>query len=396
MRAPDRRHLVRAAAVLAALGLLTGAGDPDEARDKLDDINRRIEQSKEKAQVLTDQAGAASTALAALQADLVRLAAEAQARESEIAALGPDIARLEAERDDAKSQLAARMDGLMRSLGALERLERRPPAALLARPGDAIDRARSATLLGAIVPRLSADAQELKRRLAAIDVIETDLLARRAAIEAARADLAKARRDLDRTLARRALERDRLNRALEGERQRLDALGRKARDLAGLIAALEAEARNRDKAAAEDDAPDPPKISAEALAAVADRLPARGRIVQAFGGGDGAGGRADGLTIQAAPGAQVTTPTPGRVAFAGPFKGYGQLLIVAAPGGYHVLLAGLTRIYADPGQDLKSGEPVGELGEGKDGARLYVEVRRRGKPIDPMPYLAARDGKVSG
>jgi septal ring factor EnvC (AmiA/AmiB activator) len=71
-------------------------------------------------------------------------------------------------------------------------------------------------------------------------------------------------------------------------------------------------------------------------------------------------------------------------------------LIVAAPGGYHILLAGLVRLYADLGQDVKMGEPIGELGDEGSRAQLYLEVRQHGKPVDPIPFLAARDGKVSG
>ncbi len=371
-------------------------GAPEPAQADLDRLRSNIEEGSARAKALEEKAQAAAQAANDLAAELVKLADSAQTRESEINALGPEIQGLEIQRGEQRATLSSRLDQLMQSLGALEQIERRPPAALLARPGDAIDRARSAALLSALVPQLAHDAEELKKRVADLDQLESALIARRTALEAARADLAQARRGIDSALARRAAERKTLDAALAAERQRIEKFAREAHDVESLIARIEADRKARTAKEDAEDAPPPPKLSAEALAAVAGRLPARGRIIRAFGQADAAGSRADGLTVQAGAGAQVVTPVKGRVAFSGPFKGYGQLLIVVAPGGYHILLAGLSRLYADLGQDVKAGEPVGELGDDGSRAQLYLEVRLHGKPVDPIPFLAARDGKVSG
>ncbi len=380
--------------IMIALGVLAVSAAPaaPPTQNDLDRVQKNIEQGEARAKELEQKTQESESAVAALQSELVNLAAAAQARESEILTLDPEIQALETKRNAAKLSLADRLDSLMASLSALERIERRPPAALLARPGEAIDRARSASLLAALVPHLSADAEELKRRVGEIDQLEQSLIIRRTALEKARGDLATTRRTIDAALAKRAAERRNLDAALVAERQRLDKFAREAKDIEGLLAKIDAERTAR----REEDEPQAPKISAEALAAVSARLPARGQIIRAFGQEDSGGSRADGLTIQAGLGAKVTTPVKGKVAFAGPFKGYGQLLIVSAPGGYHILLAGMARLYADPGQDLKGGEPVGELGETGPAARLYLEVRLHGKPVDPLPFLAAHDGKVSG
>jgi murein hydrolase activator len=68
-------------------------------------------------------------------------------------------------------------------------------------------------------------------------------------------------------------------------------------------------------------------------------------------------------------------------------------------GGYHFVLGGLDRLDVSPGQKVLAGEPVGLLGGGTPGiattdgsgrATLYVELRRRGDPVDPRPWFAAR------
>jgi len=100
-------------------------------------------------------------------------------------------------------------------------------------------------------------------------------------------------------------------------------------------------------------------------------------------------------------GAIVTAPADGNVLYAGPFRSYGQLLILNAGDGYHVVLAGMSRISVASGQSVLAGEPVGAMGEARVAStsasknvnatpELYVEFRKDGKPVDPTPWWADR------
>ena len=83
--------------------------------------------------------------------------------------------------------------------------------------------------------------------------------------------------------------------------------------------------------------------------------------------------------------------------FAGPFRGYGELLIIDHGEGYHTLIAGVARIDGAVGQLLLAGEPVGVMGAPpEEKPELYIELRHDGEPIDPLPWLAATETKVSG
>jgi septal ring factor EnvC (AmiA/AmiB activator) len=93
------------------------------------------------------------------------------------------------------------------------------------------------------------------------------------------------------------------------------------------------------------------------------------------------------------------------VVYSGPFRSYGQLLIINAGGGYHVLLAGMGRIDVSLGQFVLTGEPVAVMGASlpagqghNDNSRpvLYVEFRKDGRPIDPGPWWAEAPEKVQG
>jgi septal ring factor EnvC (AmiA/AmiB activator) len=126
-------------------------------------------------------------------------------------------------------------------------------------------------------------------------------------------------------------------------------------------------------------------------------LPARGEIVRNFGDSAEYGATSKGITLRTRPGAEVVAPYDGQVVFAGPFRGYGQILIIEHSEGYHTLLSGLSRIDAAPGQWVLAGEPVGIMGTREGGSpELYIELRRNGRPINPLPWLALHNGKVSG
>ena len=97
--------------------------------------------------------------------------------------------------------------------------------------------------------------------------------------------------------------------------------------------------------------------------------------------------------------------------YAGEFRSYGQLLIINAGGGYHIILAGLTRIDAAVGQFVLAGEPVGAMGAGAAASAagltgasarpkaqdappvLYVEFRKDSRPFDPGAWWAPEGSK---
>jgi septal ring factor EnvC (AmiA/AmiB activator) len=139
--------------------------------------------------------------------------------------------------------------------------------------------------------------------------------------------------------------------------------------------------------------------------------PARGRILTHFGDPMDTGGQSKGLVLETRPGAQVVAPFDGRIAFEGPFRSYGQILIIEHGGGYHTVLAGMDRVDAVVGQWLLAGEPLGVMaGPGTNPGlttgttsgvtsptgrpKLYLELRRDGQPVDPVPWFGTAEAKA--
>ena len=122
-----------------------------------------------------------------------------------------------------------------------------------------------------------------------------------------------------------------------------------------------------------------------------------GQIVSEFGAQRGNGLTSQGLHIKIEDISDVVSLRAGKVVFSGTFRTYGLLLIIEHGQGYHSLLSGFGRIYGQVGDFVRAGEPVGLMGDAAGrGSVLYVEVRRKGKPINPTGWLDQIDREVRG
>jgi septal ring factor EnvC (AmiA/AmiB activator) len=313
-------------------------------------------------------------------------------------------------------------------LAALQRMGHRPPPAILIRPEDALASVRSAILLGAVVPNLRGAADKLTADLRQLIALRAEIRRERDGLKADATALAEDRIRIRLLIEQKRQQRSASAEALAEEEKRAEALADQATSLRDLITLMEKESASAarakleaEKAAiANERAPGgkrPTSLGdagrlAPALAFVDARgllpQPVNGRQVRGFGEEDELGVKAQGVSLATRPSAQVNSPTDGWVVYAGPFRSYGQLLIINAGGGYHVLLAGMERIDVQLGQFVLAGEPVAEMstpqlasaGADAMGATqpvLYIEFRKDGTSIDPAPWWAvSSDQKVGG
>jgi septal ring factor EnvC (AmiA/AmiB activator) len=293
-------------------------------------------------------------------------------------------------------------------------------------PEDALQSLRTAILLGSVVPELRARAETLARDLAELVNVRKTIGAEHDRLTADRDKLRDEQTRLATLVDERQRKQNNIEKDIEAEGARALALAKQVDSLQGLIGKMEQDLKSAAKAAATasqqgmpftadgkpnlDGLKNPARLSpAVAFASTKGllALPVNGAKIRAFGSSDGAGGVEKGISLAARPGAQVTTPCDGWVVYAGPFRSYGQLLILNAGGGYHVLIAGMGRISVNIGQFVLTGEPVATMGTTSQVASilatnasqpvLYIEFRKDGTPIDPGPWWAASEGeKVRG
>jgi len=392
---------VAVALCLAAPASAQGPGP----RQSLERVEKSLESARQRESDLNRKAGKAAAALRAVRKRAVRLAARAQAHEATLVRLDDRLVALERRRAATLAALAERRQRLVGVLAALQRLAMHPPIALIALPANPTDTVRSALLMRSVAPAIEAQARTLRDQIETLAEIAAGVAAAQASIDTANAALAVERK----ALASLGAERARLATKASGQaaiaRRKAERLGREARSLRDLVAGLALERSRRIKlrppSASPRPAAPPPVVlrrpQAKVTAAPARGLPVRGRIIRRFGVADASGDGAEGIAIRTLAAAQVVTPISGAVVFAGPFRGLGRLLIIEYGDEYHLLLAGLSRIDTAVGDEVLAGEPVGVMDAvGDPRPTLYMELRRKSRPINPLPWLAARQSKVNG
>ncbi|MSP21113.1 MAG: hypothetical protein EXQ93_06305 [Alphaproteobacteria bacterium] len=380
---PTSRLLLVVAALLAAPIASAQAQGGATPLQQLEELERALEQGRLRQQELARTAARLAQELGTVRAQLVNAADAVQQQETRIAT---STARLETLRgEEAAREQAWTHDqaNLGQVLASLARLARQPPATMVAGKDAALDLVRSSMLLAAVVPGLEERARDAVGAITKLRALREEITGEQASLADARVKLETERQRLTRLLAQKAAEQARNLTAVTAERDRLAKLGNEAQDLRELLGKLDAEP------GLDDGPPDGTRPFAEARGRLP--LPARGKVIRSWGEVDPLGFPARGLTVEIVEDAQIVAPYDGRIVFADTFRSYGQLLIISHGGGYHTLIAGPHRIDGQIGQWLLAGEPVGQASHGENGkSTLYVEIRRNGEPINPLPWLAAR------
>jgi septal ring factor EnvC (AmiA/AmiB activator) len=339
------------------------------------------------------------------------------------------LAGLKVREGTIRTSLRSRRAVLAEVLGALERMGRNPPPALLVAPEDALASVRSAILLGAVVPGMRTEADKLVADLQALATLQAAALQEKTAVSETIAASLEEEQRMDLLLAENDKLNNRNQQDLQVERRRSEELAGRATSLQDLIQALESQIsavrdgvdraraeeerkrllsdaeREKAKQLAESGVPDKNRIApAYAFSSLRQKLelPLAGDILRRFGDADGTGHTARGMTVASNPGAVVTAPADGLIVFAGAFRSYGQMIILNAGDGYHVVLAGMDEVNAQQGKFVFAGEPIAVMGEKRvasatalaletDRPTLYIEFRKDGTPVDSRPWWTAKE-----
>lgn len=429
-----------ALAAFAALVPRAGLADP-APQDRLKEIQQETRDSQGRVRQLSRTA----TEIAAEQDRLRRQISDAgralQMQEAKVGAIEEHLAALAADEAAAMQELTQRRAELERSLRGLLVVARLPEGFATLVGTSPVDTRRAAVLLGGSAGRLEADAAGLRESLDRLAALQADAMRERERLAGATSALSDRREALRASLAEREATLASTEAERKAERARLAKLASEARDVKHLIERLAAEERRRAQEQARQQALEEARAQAQIQAQIEAQaaqiqaearerppagmpgatevavltpeaavprvqapsgaggviLPVRGRVVSQFGDPGERGQSEKGLRIATATGAAVYAPTDGKVIFAGSFRGYGQLLILAHGEGYHLLIAGFGRIDANVGQTVALGEPLGFMAEAADGEPLlYVELRRKGEPVNPQSWLAQAERKVDG
>jgi murein hydrolase activator len=398
-----------------------------QAREsELDAVTRDIDLTEERQAELRKEIDSLDKDRATLNGALIDTGKRVQDLEAAIDLTQRRVEALASNEAALHASLLQRRDVLAEVLAALQRMGHRPPPAMMVRPEDALAAVRSAMLLGAVVPDLRNAANKVASDLRELVSLKEE---KAREVERLRADattLAEERTRIQLLLEEKRNQQASSEQALADEQRRSAELAAQATSLRDLIARMEKENAAAARASAEaaksaesntsgGTAPTSLGSAGRLAPAVAFTnargllpKPVSGKQLLGFGDKDNLGATSQGVSIATRPAAQVNSPADGWVVYAGPFRSYGELLIINTGGGYHVLLAGMERIDVQLGQFVLAGEPVavmasqrlasvGAVAMGVIQPVLYIEFRKDGTSIDPAPWWAATsDEKVGG
>ena len=408
-----------------------------------------------------------------INARLVETAALVQKSEAQMTAIEQRLAGFEQQEKELRTSLAREHGKIAGLLAALQRMGRNPPPVIITEREDALEMVRSAMLIARAFPEMRTEAMALTARLKELMGIMTAIRREGDALRAETERLNSTQLLLSSLLETKKQSLADRQAELAQVREATSKISRNVSDLSELIEKLsrqvatapadaadpssgdavvavlppDVENSTADSPSAEntprgeevalltpDAAPQSPSVveltpeESAQLQGKPDRIepaiafnkakgrlpaPAQGRRVLGFGDKTQYGGTSQGLVIETRFGARVTSPCDGWVVYAGEFRSYGQLLIINAGGGYHVLVAGLSHMDVGPGQFVLAAEPIGTMSSAPRTAQLaaattdanhpapntsapvlYIEFRKDGHPIDSDPWWAASHQKV--
>lgn len=401
----------RAVAAFAIATLFTGGAlalaqsdvfDPQaiaaREREQLRGAKQQSAEAMARSTRLEAQAAAAGNEADRLKKRSAALAARIQSAEADISAGEARVALVSRRLAVRRARLAEQQQPLLELAAALQQLSRQPPVSVLAQPGSLTDMVHARAVIDAAMPVIEQRTAGVRRELTLLDATRRQQALALRALSSSKAQLAYRRDALTRLENEGRLRSRELMSSAQLEADRALGLGEKARDIVDLMDALEADGAVRaELVQLAGPLPRPRNtqgnIASTATPAAAEaeltqgayRLPVVGRIVAGLGEVNASGVRSRGVTIAARPGGQVVAPAPGRVGFAGDYRGYGKIVIIDHGGGWVSLLTGMIALSVGVGDTVDAGAPIGRAGSGD--SRITVELRRGGRPVDIVAMI---------
>ena len=369
--------MIRLIALLLALALPFGVAAQEVAGDVAKAAAAASADLKASVQAL-EQATSAKDRVAALTRTI-------RAYEAGLAALREALRQAQLRETTLTMQFQTKRDQLSQLLGVLGSLDADQGPLLLLHPGGPLGTARSGMMLADVTPALQAEAEGLRHDLQEL----ADLRKLQQAAGETLTEGLGAATDARAALSKAISDRTDLPKRFTEDPKALKALLKSADTLDAFATGL---------------APQAAVVQGFADAKGGLPWPVLGRILLRPGETDSKGVKRPGVTIATRPLALVTAPWAATIRYRGPLLDYGNVMILEPGGGYLLILSGLETVYGEVGDVVGAGQAVGLMGgtaasgadiltengaQGGDSGTetLYVEIRHRAEPVDPLNWF---------
>ena len=408
-------------AYLALSVLLPHGGNAEAAvasKQDLEYIQRQVRKENQHHKQLVQQNEKLKRELTQLSKSMVAKAKQIQKIEDRTSGMEKELLKLQKELKAAEADFTAEDENLIKTLYAMQNLALKPTESLFVQPLTPVEIIRSAMLLRETVPFLAEQATQIRDKLQNISDKKKNVEKQISRIASGKSALEQEHAKMRNLMKQKSELQKKVQTETKETQQKIKQLAEQAKDIKELLDKLEKERIEREKVERirrEKERREREELEAyrrqmekeatkrsydliksdrefiketgKSFAKARGKLsrPARGPVVTAYGEETSKGVTSKGISIQTRPQAQVVSPYDGSVIFSGPFRGYGKLVIIEHGEGYMSLLAGMEDIDCEVGQMLLAGEPIGQMPD--DSARLYVELRKNNKPIDPQAWM---------
>ncbi len=380
--------------------------DPAQARQLYYLHKQRLEQIRAQQEDMTKEQRTLNTNRARMHARLVETAKALALSEKRLTVIEENLAqtrtKIKAERERFDDK-AAQMSALFM---LLQGMSKQPPPVLFTHSKDALKMIRSGMVLAAFYGDVEKRAKEISDEVDRLDAAEKDAEQQELRRKTEQAQNAKIKQQIDLLLIENGNQLEIAQETLVNLKHASEVNLAGLKSLEEVLPVLDAAAR-RGRAAALAKGTAGTQVASLQMGGMTANIPfgnaqglvpmpVQGKLLTRFGEAGSDGAASKGVHFETRSGAQVVSPCDGMVLYAGPFRSYGQLLIIDPGGGYHIVIAGMDRIQVTQGQSVLAGEPVATMGaEPKSGEKtasrptLYVEFRRDQQSIDPVPWWSA-------
>lgn len=369
-----------------------------DAQTALRDAEAQGREAQLRAEAFERQAANATAAADKTAQESAAVAARVQQAEARIAENEAKVRLIAQQQLALRAELAQRQKPVVELTAALQRLSRRPAVFSLLRPGSLQDAVYLRAVLETMLPEIGRRTAGLRAAIERSKQLQRAAEQASVALRASQAELGQRQQLLASLETRQRLASRSASGNADREAERALAMAEQARDLTSLVGELDQAGRLRAQLAAlpgpvlrpaqpQGNAV-PPLVESAAPAVDAPapyQLPVAGRLLAGFGNGAAGQTQSRGLAIAARAGAQAVAPGAGRVAFAGPYQGYGAIVIIEHGGGWTSLVTGLARLDVRVGQTVIAGTPLGQAGPGRP--VLTLELRKDGTPLNPLDFV---------
>ena len=373
--------------------------NPGEIRTALAQAQREGDTARQRAERLEAEAAQVTEAAERTAREAAGIAARIQQTQAAMAVSRARLELIEQQRRVLRVRLAEKQQPLVRLTAALQRLSRRPPVLSLLRPGSVRDAMYLRAILATLLPEVERRSASLRSELAQAKALQRQARLGVLQLSKREGELELRRQRLAGLETRQRLASRTVGSIADRESERALALAERASDLNALAVDLgKASSLRGELAALPGPVLRPPRPADARIAAVPPpstppvglptyMLPVSGRLIAGFGETQPGLPRSRGIALAARQGAQAVAPAPGRVVFAGPYRGYGSIVIIEHAGGWTSLVTGLAQLDTRVGDRLVGGSPIGIAGAGRP--VITLELRRGGEPVNPLEYIKA-------